>query len=284
MEKIILEIQRRLETLDDRIVILILVILIFLLGYLDYLSGFEFSFSLFYLFPVTLAAWLVNRKSAIYLSIICTIVWYTSNLFAGQTYTQPVIGYWNAAVRLGFFLVTASLLSRMKESLDREKELSRTDSNTGLLNSRAFYQLAEVELQRARRYERPYTVAYLDIDHFKQLNDHFGHLIGDMVLRVVAGTLRAHLRQTDLIARLGGDEFVVLLPETDNEAARVAVTKIHRELLKAMRSHKWKVTFSIGAITYHKYTLPIDTMIKKVDELMYSVKDSGKNDVRFAIG
>ena len=185
---------------------------------------------------------------------------------------------------MGFFLITASLLSRMKEAMDREKELSRTDPNTGLLNSRAFYQLAEVELQRARRYERPYTLAYLDIDQFKQINDRFGHLVGDMVLKVVAGTLLANLRQTDLLARLGGDEFAILLPETDNEAARVTVTKIQQALLKAMKSHKWKVTFSIGAITYHKYSLPIDTMIKNVDELMYSVKDSGKNDIRFTVG
>jgi diguanylate cyclase (GGDEF)-like protein len=284
MKKLMREIQRRLEALDDRILILVLVVLITLLGYLDYLSGFEFSFSLFYLFPVTAAAWFVNRKSAVYLSVVSTIVWYISNLFAGQTYTQPVIGYWNAAVRLGFFLITASLLSQMKEALDREKELSRTDPNTGLLNSRAFYQLAEVELQRARRYERPYTLAYLDIDRFKQINDRFGHLVGDMVLKVIAGTLLANLRRTDLIARLGGDEFAILLPETDNEAARITVTKIQQVLLQAMKSHKWKVTFSIGAITYHKYSLRIDTMIKNVDELMYSVKDSGKNDIRFTLG
>jgi len=226
----------------------------------------------------------VNRKSAIYLSLFSMMIWYISNTLAGQTYTQPVIGYWNAVVRLGFFLITTFLLARMKESLEHERELSRTDPNTGLLNSRAFYQLAEVELQRARRYERPYTVAYLDIDQFKQTNDRYGHLVGDMVLRVVASTLRTHLRQTDLLARLGGDEFVILLPETDNESARAAITKIQQALLKAMISHRWKVTFSIGAITYHKYTLTIETMIKKVDELMYMVKDNGKNDIRFAIG
>lgn len=283
IEKFIREIQLRLEALDDRIMIIILIVVIILLGYLDYLSGFELSFSLFYLFPVTLAAWFVNRKNAFYLSIVCTIVWYVSNAFAGQTYTQPAIGYWNAAVRLGFFIITASLLSRMKVSLDHEKELSHTDPNTGLLNSRAFYQLMEIELQRARRYDRPYTVAYLDIDQFKQINDHFGHMVGDAVLRVVSNTLREHLRQTDLLARLGGDEFVILLPETDSEAARVTVTKIHQALLKAMKSQKWKVTFSIGVITYYKYSLPVDTMIKKVDELMYSVKVGGKNDIRFAI-
>ena len=284
MEKLTREIQRHLEALDCRIFVFALIVLIILLGYFDYLTGFELSFSLFYLFPVTLAAWFVNRKSAIYLSLFSMMIWYISNTLAGQTYTQPVIGYWNAVVRLGFFLITTFLLARMKESLEHERELSRTDPNTGLLNSRAFYQLAEVELQRARRYERPYTVAYLDIDQFKQTNDRYGHLVGDMVLRVVASTLRTHLRQTDLLARLGGDEFVILLPETDNESARAAITKIQQALLKAMISHRWKVTFSIGAITYHKYTLTIETMIKKVDELMYMVKDNGKNDIRFAIG
>ncbi len=284
MEKFLWKVQHTLEELDDRILLVLLVGLSILLGYLDYLSGFEFSFSLFYLFPVMVAAWFVNQKSAVYLSFFSTIVWYTSNLFAGQTYSQPVIGYWNAAVRLGFFLITTFLLSRMKDALERQKELSRTDPITGLLNSRAFYQLAEVELQRANRYAHPYTLAYLDIDQFKQINDRFGHLTGDLILKMMAGALLKNLRQTDLIARLGGDEFAILLPEADETAARAAAHKIQRALNSEMKSHRWKVTFSMGVITYHKSTLPIDTMIKRVDALMYSVKDSGRNDIRFAIG
>jgi diguanylate cyclase (GGDEF)-like protein len=283
MENFLRKIQHSLEVLDDRILLALLVVMIAFLGYLDYISGFEFSFSLFYLFPVTAAAWFVNRKSAIYLSFVSTVVWYISNLLAGQTYTQPVIGYWNAAVRLGFFIITALLLSRMKESLDREKELSRTDSITGLFNSRAFYQLADAELRRVKRYAHPYTLAYLDIDQFKNINDRFGHLVGDSVLKVIAGTLLENLRQTDLVARLGGDEFAILLPETDNEAARVTITKVQQVLNKAMTSHNWKTTFSIGVVTYHKYSLPIDAMIQKVDALMYKAKESGRNDIRFAV-
>ena len=126
------------------------------------------------------------------------------------------------------------------------------------------------------------TVAYIDLDNFKQINDQFGHAAGDVLLRVVAETLQTNLRRTDIIARMGGDEFVVLLPETNEESARIAIAKVRDSLLGIMAQNKWAVTFSIGAITFFSFAANPDELIRKVDELMYSVKVGGKNNIRFA--
>jgi diguanylate cyclase (GGDEF)-like protein len=117
----------------------------------------------------------------------------------------------------GMFLVVVVVLSSLRGAWEREKIHARTDSLTGVSNARAFFEVAAVELARARRYQRPFTIAYLDLDNFKQVNDRFGHEVGDDLLQIVARTLREGSRASDFVARMGGDEFVVLL-ETLGEA------------------------------------------------------------------
>ena len=272
---------RQIETLDIRVIIFCSFVMVFLLGYLDYLSGFEMSFSLFYLLPVSIVAWFVNRNYSLLVAVISALAWLISNLLAGEIYIHPSIGLWNTLVRLGFFTIVSILLTNLKEAMEKEKTLSRTDYLTGITNSRAFYELASFELLRAKRYAHPLTVAYIDLDNFKQINDQLGHSVGDDLLKVVAETLRTNLRGTDILARMGGDEFVVLLPEADEKSAKVAITRARVSLLKVMEQNKWKVTFSIGAITFSELSLNVDEVLRQSDELMYLVKANGKNHIRF---
>jgi diguanylate cyclase (GGDEF)-like protein len=281
MDKTIKAVTGWLEALDRRIFCGCLLVIVAILGYLDYLSGFEFAFSLFYVFPVALAAWFIGRNSGLVLSGISAIAWFVSNDMAGQTYSKISIGYWNTFIRLCFFIIITLLIASMKKALERERELSRTDSLTGLMNSRAFYQQAGAELQRAKRYKRPFTMAYIDIDGFKQVNDQEGHLTGDQVLRIVADTLRTRLRSTDYIARMGGDEFVALLPETEYTSGSVVISKLQASLLKAMDRHQWKITFSIGAVTFFNYKGSLKDAIQQADRLMYTAKAEGLNRIRF---
>jgi diguanylate cyclase (GGDEF)-like protein len=281
MDTTIKEAARRLEALDHRLFYFILLILVTVLGFLDYVTGFEYSFSLFYLFPIALAAWFISRRSALVFSILCAAAWYLSNTLAGQAYSQAYIGYWNATIRLGFFVIASLLLAGIKTLYLKAEELSRTDMNTGLMNSRSFFQLATAELQRARRYKRPFTVAYLDIDNFKQINDTLGHMAGDLVLSTVADTMRTRLRSTDLIARMGGDEFAAFLPETEYSAGSLVISKLQAALLKAMDRHHWDVTFSIGAVSYYKFDFQFKDILQKADKLMYTAKEEGKNTIRF---
>ena len=135
------------------------------------------------------------------------------------------------------------------------------------------------EIGRLQRYKRQFTVAYVDLDNFKTVNDQFGHSKGDELLRIVANTARNQLRDTDVVARLGGDEFALLLPETGQEDARVVIAKIQRSFLSEMRNNGWPVTLSIGVLTCIEMPGTADELIKMADKLMYSVKNNGKNAI-----
>ena len=273
---------RQMERLDQRVILLVCLLLVLLLGCLDYLTGFEFHFP--HLLPAAcFGACLVcgAQRRAGGVAAEYAAVWFASNKLAGQSYTSLLVEYWNTLVRLGFFVIVSSLLSFLKQWIDRERQLSRTDFMTGIINLRAFYEVAALELQRSARYRHPLSVAYMDVDNFKQVNDERGHNVGDALLKEVAQALRGCLRQTDIVARMGGDEFIVLLPEADEASAKAAITKALKSLHQAMEQGGWAVTFSVGVATFYETPTDVNEMIREVDELMYSVKTAGKNSVRF---
>ncbi len=170
-------------------------------------------------------------------------------------------------------------LEKLKSALEKEKDLSRKDFLTGLNNRRVFFEMGDFEARRSSRHQRALSVAYVDLDNFKQVNDTLGHQVGDDVLITVASTLQANLRSTDIIARLGGDEFAVLLPETSSQIAQHVMTKLRDHLLNDMRKCGWPVTFSIGIATFPDCTISFDEMIRHADELMYTAKKSGRNRI-----
>ena len=218
------------------------------IGVVDVVTGREFGLSPFYLIPIVFVTWFAGRNLGLAMSVVGAGMWLAADAIDGQVYSQPVVRYWNAAVRLSFFVVVTLLLPALK-ALDRERELARIDSLTGAANRRHFLEVAQIELDRAERYKRPFTVVYIDLDHFKAVNDRQGHRAGDQVLRAVVDRARRQLRKTDFLARWGGDEFVVLLRETDQDAARAAIAELQAALLDEMRRQDWPVTFSIGAVT-----------------------------------
>jgi diguanylate cyclase (GGDEF)-like protein/PAS domain S-box-containing protein len=167
----------------------------------------------------------------------------------------------------------------LEQALEREMSLARIDFLTQLYNRRAFFELGEIEFARLRRYTHVVTLAYLDLDNFKKVNDKLGHQVGDALLVTVATVLKKHLRATDIIARLGGDEFAVLLPETSADMAKRLMEKIAGLIKAAMYRHKWSVTVSCGLVTYMETANDFDTMINEADELMYNAKKSGKDRI-----
>jgi predicted signal transduction protein with EAL and GGDEF domain len=221
------------ESLTRRSAVFFIVLgltLVLVLGFLDYLTGPEISFSIFYLIPISLVAWFSKRRIGILISFVSAVSWFTADLVTGHTYSHPVIPYWNATARLDFFLVLTYSLASLKDALERERELARTDYLTGIANSRSFYESANAELNRIHRYKHPFTFAYLDLDNFKTVNDRFGHGIGDVLLRFVAETIKNSIRITDKISRLAGDEFAILLPETGFDAAQIVISKVQENL------------------------------------------------------
>jgi diguanylate cyclase (GGDEF)-like protein len=177
-------------------------------------------------------------------------------------------------------VIVTTILSRLKLSQVRERELSRVDPLTGLWNARYFLELAGRETERCRRFARPITIAYIDLDNFKAVNDSKGHAEGDSLLHEVGGKIKQELRNQDVPARLGGDEFALLLPETSLEESSVALRRLKESLELMMQARNSLVTFSIGAVTFQRPLASVEEMIRAADDLMYGVKKSGKGAIR----
>jgi diguanylate cyclase (GGDEF)-like protein len=171
------------------------------------------------------------------------------------------------------------LLSRLRLSLYIEKKLARSDPLTGAANGRTFYESVSLAVERALRAERPITVAYLDLDNFKWLNDRLGHSAGDEALCDLVASINRDIRVTDLLARLGGDEFALLLPDCGADDAKALLERMRARFGDTMAGKKWPVTLSIGAMTFAKPPRDVDAMVRSVDELMYKAKKTGKNRI-----
>jgi diguanylate cyclase (GGDEF)-like protein len=248
-----------------------------LVGTLDYASGSEISFSIFYLAPVALVAYRGKTSVAVLLSVMSAVVWAFLDIPA-HSYSHWSIGYWNAVVRLAFFLIVTFTLSRLREQNEREKVLATTDSLTGVANGRAFYSILEMETKRLRRSGKPLTVAYLDVDGFKRVNDQKGHLAGDELLRLCADTMVGNVRGVDVVARLGGDEFVILFPETGGEDSDRLLRRVRDALAhEVAASGAPPITFSIGAIVTAAAPDDSEDLVRAADALMYRVKRGGKD-------
>jgi len=254
-----------------------------LVGFLDYLSGYQVSFSLFYLGPVSAAAWYAGRRAGITLAVVASFVWYGVELASGYTYDHPIIPVWNALVRLGFFLIVTLLLASLRRHLANEQRLARTDPLTGVMNARAFTERLARDLALCDRTRSPLTLAYVDLDDFKQVNDRYGHTGGDELLRTIGRTLRGGTRRTDTVARLGGDEFAMILPGADLDGASHLVAELRQLVDNSQAQDGPSTTCSIGAVVFNELPGSADGAIAAADGLMYEAKKSGKNAAVFGV-
>jgi diguanylate cyclase (GGDEF)-like protein len=257
-------------------------VLIGAIGLLDYLTGYELSFSMFYFLPLAWVAWKGGRWLGIIAAFVCTAAWCGANGAANKAFSSPFTMYWNVSTHFLSLALFSILLSLLTEWIARLQASSRSDPLTGVANSRAFLELLKREIARARRYKRPLTLAYLDLDNFKSVNDILGHATGDKVLQTVVSTVNANIRVTDVVGRLGGDEFVLLLPETDMQGARTVVDRIRSEIVREMVLREWSVTVSVGSQTSLGASICADEFIKRADDLMYEAKSKGKNCASFS--
>ena len=256
------------------------ILLVLAVGAVDYVTGFEINLSILYLVPIAVLAWYANLGVALVFAVISACEGFLADFWSGHVYSNPLIPYWNALVWLGVFALFVLLLHRLQKALETERRLARFDHLTGVLNGRAFQEILDVEVQRSVRYDDPLTLAYLDCDNFKPVNDRCGHEVGDQVLRILAQTIQGNLRRSDRIARIGGDEFVVLLTGISFASARQVLDKLRDKVSQAMNAHAWPVTLSIGAITCDKPQVDGQTLLKEADQLMYESKRGGKNRIR----
>ena len=258
----------RLERLPTVVVVAVALALVGSIGWLDFASGTDLSFSLFYLVPIGVVASFSGKGWGLFLAATCSLVALVGDVATHDG--QGLAPLWNAASRFGVFVVVVIVLSQLRRAHQRERRLARVDGLTGVANFRSFEEAAQREIHVARRYGTPLSLAFVDLDGFKHVNDRFGHAVGDDVLRTVASTLCATLRPSDLVARVGGDEFVVLMPHTAPDAARPAIDRVLDHLTHDPAA--LGVGFSAGIVQLDGLIGSIDDLVGKADELMYEDK------------
>ncbi len=262
------------------------ILMVALIGWADYLAGPQYSLLLFYLVPILHASWFSGRTAGILVSSISSLAWLISHELASPLPLDPYRAVWNTVIRLGIFLLIAHLISwqqSLAESLENEKLRASTDALTGALNRQEFGRWISLEQKRSKRYQRPFSIAFIDLDNFKQVNDRFGHAAGDRLLQLFVDTVRRSLRSIDHIGRLGGDEFAILLPETGGETALDVIGRIRAKSLEILRQEGFPITASIGLATYAPSHADNGIQLHHADELMYEAKRQGKDQIQYRI-
>src|SRR3954470_17474756 len=175
----------------------------------------------------------------------------------------------------------ARAIDRLSVAVVETTDAATTDRLTGVSNRQTLLVSLFAEVDRANRYERPLSVAFVDIDHFKAVNDTYGHAAGDIVLRGVADTLRGNLRATDAVGRYGGEEFMLILTETDVEEGAVLTEKLRnlvaRQSFRVGADQDVSVTISIGIAGGKGGALGSESLVRDADAAMYSAKSLGRN-------
>jgi len=167
-----------------------------------------------------------------------------------------------------------------RDLLEKLRHLSVTDELTGLFNYRFFRECLRYEFRRARRYQKPLSCIMLDIDHFKQINDTFGHLAGDQTLQRLAATISRATREVDICARYGGDEFVILLPETPHAGAMQCALNLRKNIEEIRLPHsEVGVTASIGVATLDPLTDSEEELLHQADKALLMAKQRGRNNI-----
>ncbi|HKQ30899.1 MAG TPA: GGDEF domain-containing protein, partial [Burkholderiales bacterium] len=163
----------------------------------------------------------------------------------------------------------------------RTLDMAETDALTGLHNRRKLDQRLREEIQRSQRSHQPLALVLLDLDHFKGINDTYGHSAGDAVLRALATTFRREIRDIDLVARVGGEEFMFLFPDTDPELAQRVAERIRRALtvltVTVPGEEKLHVTGSFGIACFPLHANNAESLVANADRALYAAKQAGRN-------
>ncbi|MDA8124232.1 MAG: GGDEF domain-containing protein [Deltaproteobacteria bacterium] len=200
-----------------------------------------------------------------------------------QTVTLLLALLMGIAWTFGFVMLNSERLeSDLKRAQVELQRIATTDFLTGIANSRSFLEAGEREIQRKRRYGRPLAALMFDLDHFKEINDTYGHAAGDKVLVTLSAVCKKLLRDIDVFGRLGGEEFAMLLPETDLAGARVTAERLREAVAEAAIETEravLHVTISIGVSEMGPADDLLDAVLKRADDAMYQAKRGGRNRV-----
>ena len=255
------------------------------------LIGWESGFHYYLLMFIPAICVSASRKWAIYALLalwgyyiaLDVLMWYVEPLQPIHQTALHIVHLFNLSVVFAMFSYLSSYYLRMVVTAQRKlREMATTDSLTGLFNRRHMTYLAEKELARFSRSGHPVGFLLLDVDHFKSINDAYGHETGDRVLGFVADVIREELRAQDLIGRWGGEEFLAILPDTDSGKAQASAERIRNAFLvrdwSAITGGDAEVTISIG-VSELRAGDDLSAAVSRADEALYRGKTGGRNRV-----
>lgn len=223
------------------------------------------------------AAWIGSARFAVIAAVA---------VLSGWTWIEAPASRWldwlpGHLVRFAVVLGLVVWLVGLRRQLALAERLARVDGLTGLPNRQALIEALEAELSRSRRFGRPFTLALLDCDGFKQINDERGHLIGDEVLQRVGQTLREQTRPFDCAGRWGGDEFLIVLSEVDRGDAEIVAERIRAAMRHNVERDYPRLRFSLGMVTIRNPVLSWQECVENADAAMYLAKRSGPDRTEF---
>lgn len=243
-------------------------------------------------------AWLKEKKisyrfvSAVYLlfslSMVARAIFTYSFSNGGRGWIQPLsylvfIIFAIAWTFIYMILNNERLQQELKTTRTEFERLATTDFLTGINNNRRFFEIGEIEIQRARRFHHPLTLIMFDIDYFKKINDTYGHAAGDKVLITVVDFCKYNLRELDSLGRLGGEEFGILLPHTDIDVGKMVAGRLRRtfdETEIAFAAETIKVTASFGVTEFCESDKELKDLLNRADFALYEAKQNGRNQVK----
>jgi len=256
---------------------LLIILITIVLGIIDLVTGYEYSFSVFYLLPVSIAAWYDHAKVTVVTILLSAITWLFADINAGHLYSNPIIPFWNTIVRLGLFSIVAFLLINVRRNWQEMKNLAMKDQLTSLDNSRAL----DIEYRILRKLNFPkqslFAIGIIDLDGFKAVNDTHGHHRGDEVLLQFSQVLKKSCRSSDIVARLGGDEFAIILLDIDETQAYLCDHHLRTLFAESGLNQKYGVDFSMGLAILSELPENLEDATKTADQLMYQSKSLGKS-------
>lgn len=260
--------------LGERGVFIASIVLICVIYWLDIEAGVDVRCRILYVFPLTAIALHSERMRKVLfglaLAVFCEIASLLSSHFSpAATFIDGLIAV------AGLSLVVVLARAARKHYLET-LVLATTDPLTKLHNRRSFESIGEMELARQRRYGEIFSLAIVDLDGFKKLNDSRGHHVGDLALKLLADVLRENTRQSDSIARLGGDEFAILMPVTRNSDCAELCQQLSGTIASRMADAGFPITASIGHATFERAPESMVEALQEADKAMYAAKASGK--------
>lgn len=248
---------------------------------IDWVTGPQLNLSPLYVLGVMAVVATGTRRDGLLIAGLGAAAGMAADFVAlglGEIHWIPV---WNGVARLIVLTLVAALIGSLRETLADQRRQALVDPLTGAHNRRAFQIVAERERLRSGREGTALSVAYFDLDGFKEFNDSLGHAAGDDMLQTFAAAIASGIRGTDLLARLGGDEFVLLLPDTDAGEALRVVERLRAAVTEI--SANAPITASVGVATHRFPPSNVDALISSADDLMYKAKAAGGNRVVAAI-